>query len=109
MRDISSVSFFMRSSAGGLDKSSQIEKRKLKDLAGEFLNAGIQMGHHSSIIDARVALALYRTYQMEIEAEFGTEMAVAPRTSETIEIPERGPEIQSLIEKYVTEICSNSK
>lgn len=36
------------------------QKRKLKDLASEFLNAEIQKGHHSSIIDARIALALYR-------------------------------------------------
>ena len=44
-------------------------KRKLKELAQEFLNAEIQVGHHSSIIDARVALALYRTFQMDIETE----------------------------------------
>ena len=44
-------------------------KRKLRELAQEFLNAKIQHGHHSSIIDARVALALYRTFQMEIESE----------------------------------------
>ena len=40
-----------------------VQKRKLKELADEFLNAKIQQGHHSSIIDARVALALYRTFQ----------------------------------------------
>jgi hypothetical protein len=38
------------------------QKRKLKELAQDFLNANIQSGHHSSIIDARVALALYRKY-----------------------------------------------
>lgn len=46
------------------------QKRKLKELATDFLNANIQSGHHSSIIDARVALALYRKYQNEIEHEF---------------------------------------
>lgn len=39
------------------------EKRKLKELGREFLNASIQESHHSSIIDARIALALYRTFQ----------------------------------------------
>ena len=41
----------------------------MKELADEFLNAKIQQGHHSSIIDARVALALYRTFQLYIERE----------------------------------------
>lgn len=45
------------------------EKRKLKELSGDFLNAKIQEGHHSSIIDARCALALYRRFQTEIEDE----------------------------------------
>jgi len=49
----------------------QHEKRKLKELASQFLNAKIQTGHHSSIIDARVALALYRTFQLQIEKELG--------------------------------------
>ena len=44
-----------------------IKKRKLKDLAGEFLNAKIQSGHHSSVIDARAALALYRMNYETIE------------------------------------------
>lgn len=39
------------------------EKRKLKELAKEFLNADVQEGHHSSVIDARIALALYRHFQ----------------------------------------------
>lgn len=41
----------------------------MKDLAVDFLNAEIQTGKHSSIIDARIALALYRAYQLEIEIE----------------------------------------
>jgi len=45
------------------------QKRKLKELAQDYLNADVQSGHHSSIIDARVALALYRKYQSDIEAE----------------------------------------
>jgi len=45
------------------------QKRKLKELAQDYLNADVQSGHHSSIIDARVALALYRKYQNDIEAE----------------------------------------
>lgn len=47
-----------------------IKKRKLKDLAGEFLNAKIQSGHHSSVIDARAALALYRMNYETIEIQF---------------------------------------
>lgn len=47
-----------------------IKKRKLKDLAGEFLNAKIQSGHHSSVIDARAALALYRMHYETIEIKF---------------------------------------
>jgi hypothetical protein len=38
------------------------EKRRLKELSSDFLNADIQSGHHSSIIDARCALALYRRF-----------------------------------------------
>ena len=63
MRDVSCFSRFQKSGFDG-------GKRKLKDLSEEFLNAEIQTGHHSSIIDARVALALYRTFQMEIESEY---------------------------------------
>jgi hypothetical protein len=40
----------------------KMQKRKLKELAADFLNARIQTGHHSSIIDARVAMALYRNF-----------------------------------------------
>ena len=63
LRDVACFSAFQRSymEGGG--------KRKLKDLARDFLNAEIQTGQHSSIIDARIALALYRAYQLEIEIE----------------------------------------
>ena len=44
------------------DEIIRYEKRKLKELAKDFLNANIQQGQHWSIIDARSALALYRTY-----------------------------------------------
>lgn len=47
----------------GVGAAFGVQKRKLKELADEFLNAKIQQGHHSSIIDARIALALYRTFQ----------------------------------------------
>lgn len=47
-----------------------IVKRKLKELAGEFLNARIQEGHHSSVIDARAALALYRMHYEDIEIKY---------------------------------------
>lgn len=49
------------------------EKRKLKELAAEFLNAHIQDGHHSSVIDARIALALYRSQEHEFESEIKNE------------------------------------
>jgi hypothetical protein len=77
-RDISDIKLFMRKS----DKESfndspssnssdlRPQKRKLKDLAEEFLNASIQDGHHSSVIDARAALALYRMHYEEIETKF---------------------------------------
>lgn len=45
------------------------KKRKLRDLSADFLNGDIQSSHHSSVIDARVALALYRTFQSGIENE----------------------------------------
>lgn len=57
-RDIAEFSQFLRSMPSFLG-----QKRKLKDLAREFLNADIQKGHHSSVIDARAALALYRSFQ----------------------------------------------
>ena len=86
IRDISDISFFLRKkeppvqsqNSSPIQLKSQdsmsssksfkkpkfgVQKRKLKELAEEFLNAKIQQGHHSSIIDARVALALYRTFQ----------------------------------------------
>ena len=83
IRDISQISFFMRQkdqqpnsqNSSPLQLTSQesigsnnsmrkfgVQKRKLKELSEDFLNAKIQQGHHSSIIDARVALALYRTF-----------------------------------------------
>ena len=51
-------------------------KRKLKELSEEFLNAQIQDGHHSSVIDARAALALYRMHYEEIETEFRCKQAL---------------------------------
>lgn len=53
-----------------------IQKRKLKDISAEFLNAKIQDGHHSSIIDARAALALYRMNYEEIEIQFRCQEAL---------------------------------
>ena len=47
-----------------------IQKRKLKEISEEFLNAKIQEGHHSSIIDARAALALYRMNYEDIEIKY---------------------------------------
>jgi RNA exonuclease 4 len=54
LRDIAEFSKFKRT------YPKMGEKRKLKELAEHFLNARIQDGHHSSVIDARIALALYR-------------------------------------------------
>ncbi len=53
-----------------------VQKRKLKDLAEEFLNARIQQGHHSSIIDARAALALYRMNYESIETDIRCRQAL---------------------------------
>lgn len=54
----------------------RIQKRKLKDLGEEFLNARIQHGHHSSIIDARAALALYRLHYEDIEMKYRCQQAL---------------------------------
>ena len=72
LRDVSELPRFLRPDSA---------KRKLKDLAADYLNADVQTGHHSSIIDARVALALYRTFQMEIEDELGARNAEQSQTS----------------------------
>jgi len=68
---------FNSSSGSGKDKGRRkmkanylVVKRKLKELSEEFLNAKIQEGHHSSIIDARAALALYRMNYEEIEIKY---------------------------------------
>lgn len=42
-----------------IDVSAMYQARKLKDLCADHLNAEIQTGHHSSIIDARASLALF--------------------------------------------------
>lgn len=52
------------------------QKKKLKDLAREFLNADIQEKQHSSVIDARAALALYRMHYEEIETKFRCQEAL---------------------------------
>ena len=44
-----------------------IRKNKLKNLANWYLNALIQEGVHSSVIDARTALALYKLKKREFE------------------------------------------
>ena len=61
IREISEFLLFQRPLGNG-----GYEKRKLKDLAKDFLNASIQTGHHSSVIDARIALALYRSFQYRV-------------------------------------------
>jgi DNA polymerase III epsilon subunit-like protein len=50
---------------------AEITSRKstLSELAVEFLNSNVNNRHHSSIIDARASLALYRAFQSEIEYE----------------------------------------
>ena len=71
IREVSELKIFQRpvyaKTYGCYDEYDQtvvgFEKRKLKELARDYLNARIQESTHSSIIDARVALGLYRTYQ----------------------------------------------
>lgn len=43
--------------------------RKLKDLCKKYLNAKIQEGHHSSIIDSRACLALFHKVKKELHLE----------------------------------------
>ena len=42
-----------------IDLTQMNQARKLRDLSAQYLNAEIQSGHHSSIIDARCTLALF--------------------------------------------------
>ena len=83
LRDISTFSRFCRFGSGGSGNQDG-GKRKLRDLAADYLNADIQGSVHSSIIDARVALALYRTFQMEIEDEEGQAQQIGNDLSETL-------------------------
>ena len=95
VRDISNIDIFMKqvdsptelypiknnssgskSSNGKLFGGMIIKKRKLKDLSQEFLNAKIQSVHHSSVIDARAALALYRMNYESIETEIRCSQAL---------------------------------
>ena len=85
IRDIADIKLFMKrldlepsnDSAGSKNSSDlRAQKRRLKDLADEFLNASIQDGHHSSVIDARTALALYRMHYEEIETKFRCQEAL---------------------------------
>ena len=96
-----SVSSPMKSinSSGGSKKSSGrrkmtanflIVKRRLKDLAEEFLNAEIQCGHHSSIIDSRAALALYRMNYEDIEIKYRCEEALHEVTKKYNKIERSG-------------------
>jgi len=65
LRDLSIFSQFKSKDQNGLPT----RQGDLRELAGQILNADIQNGHHSTIINARVALAIYRTYQQEVEFE----------------------------------------
>jgi hypothetical protein len=83
MKDLDSDDLFLTSkNSSGSSKSSAgkmfggMKKRKLKDLAEQFLNAKIQEGHHSSVIDARTALALYRMNYESIETELRCRQAL---------------------------------
>jgi len=66
-----------------------VVKRKLKELSNEFLNAKIQEGHHSSIIDARAALALYRMNYEDIEIKFRCQEALQEVTKKRSHEPKR--------------------
>ena len=48
-------------------KSSLGQAKSLKNLSKEFLGKTIQEGSHSSVVDARAALALYRIVEKEWE------------------------------------------
>ena len=49
------------------DGSVQHGAKGLKKLSKEFLNVSIQEGAHSSVIDARASMALYRLVDKEWE------------------------------------------
>lgn len=86
-----------------LHGSFLVMKRKLRDLADEFLNAKIQQGQHSSVIDARVALALYRLHYSAIEIKYRCNDALievnknkALATPEKKEPKQASPEIKTV-------------
>ncbi|KAJ2905447.1 uncharacterized protein MKZ38_005323 [Zalerion maritima] len=60
---------------GGFKKYGNGPKPKLKDLSAIILGIEIQQGHHSSIQDARIAMALFRKFKqafdLEINAKYG--------------------------------------
>lgn len=58
------------------------QKKKLKTLSGEVLNALIQEGVHSSIIDARATMALYRSSEVEIDEQMKQYPPYNPYTGE---------------------------
>jgi len=60
IRDIALTSAYM---------NGEGQKQKLKDLAQFYLNARIQEAAHSSVIDARIAIALFRLKEDEIQSE----------------------------------------
>lgn len=50
-----------------VDMSEIHQAKKLKDLSRVHLNALIQEGHHSSIIDSRCTLALFLKFREQLE------------------------------------------
>lgn len=55
----------------------------LKKLSKEFLNVSIQEGSHSSVIDARASMALYRIVESEWENQVKQKYSVIKQQVES--------------------------
>ena len=66
IRDLSKFRRYQHSSVLN-DGTVQHGAKGLKKLSKEFLNVSIQEGAHSSVIDARASMALYRLVDKEWE------------------------------------------
>lgn len=61
--DYIDTGFFLDQELSELEQFQTRNPRKLKDLTSEYLNAKIQDSCHSSIIDARASMALFKLRQ----------------------------------------------
>ena len=90
---IDTTNFRFKSDQKGLIK-------KLKSLASKYLNAEIQEGFHSSIVDAKAAMALFTEFKDSKEGFFG---------DNTIQIFDQGVCHQNRNKKVLKKLIKRSK